>query len=76
MDNNEVADHAKTLAAGQELSDEDLSGVAGGTVAPDASQEQLRLQMLMEKKHQQESTLSNVLKTFDSSQRDLIANLK
>jgi hypothetical protein len=41
-----------------------------------ASEGQLKLQQAMEKKTQIESTLSNVLKSFDDAQRDLVANLK
>jgi hypothetical protein len=40
------------------------------------SQTQLELQQLMEKKTQIESNLSNILKNFDQTQSDLVANLK
>ena len=36
----------------------------------------LRLQLLMDKKDQAEKTLSNVLKAFQNTQRDLVSNLK
>ena len=36
----------------------------------------LRLQLLMDKKDQAEKTLSNVLKVFQNTQRDLVSNLK
>ena len=37
---------------------------------------QLKLQQLMEKKSQSENTLSNILKTFENTQSDLVSNLK
>jgi hypothetical protein len=40
------------------------------------SQTQLELQQLMEKKTQIESNISNILKNFDQTQSDLVANLK
>jgi hypothetical protein len=47
------------------------------TTADDLTAEsQLKLQQLMEKKTQMESTQSNVLKPFDDDQRGLVANIK
>jgi hypothetical protein len=40
------------------------------------SEKQLKLQEMMEKKTQVETTLSNILKSFENTQRDLVANLK
>ena len=40
------------------------------------SYKQLELQQLMEKKTQIEATLSNILKSFNNTQSDLVANLK
>ena len=43
----------------------------------DLSEERsLKLQILMEKRAQMESTLSNILKAFENTQKDLVANLK
>jgi hypothetical protein len=43
----------------------------------DLSEERmLKLQSLMEKRAQFESTLSNIMKAFEKTQGDLVANLK
>lgn len=75
MEDDNPMDHTADQAPGAELSDEDLSTVAGGTggVTEEMS---LRLQQLMEKKTQIEQTLSNILKSTQSSQETIIGNLK
>lgn len=52
------------------------SSRAQDTLSDLSEERNLKLQILMEKRAQMESTLSNILKAFESTQRDLIANLK
>lgn len=65
--------HSEIRDAGQSKDDlKDKMGNLGDLT----SERQLELQQLMEKKTQIEQTLSNVLKGFENTQRDLVANLK
>jgi hypothetical protein len=63
-------------AEGHELTDQDLSTVAGGTGGLSSEDMALRFQILVQKRKQGSETLSNILKPFEPSQSDLVANLK
>ncbi len=52
------------------------SSRAQDTLSDLSEERSLKLQTLMEKRSQMESTLSNILKAFENTQRDLVANLK
>ena len=74
----DVAEHIDQLAGqweeaylSPEINREVLTSLSDLT-----SERQLELQQLMEKKTQIEQTLSNVLKAFENTQRDLVANIK
>jgi hypothetical protein len=60
LDMNELYDSFERLQDSSDLSQESM----------------LALQMLMDKKDQVEKVLSNILKVFQNTQRDLVANLK
>jgi hypothetical protein len=68
---DQLAEQWEGTCTSTELKHETMTGLSDLT-----SERQLQLQQLMEKKTQIEQTLSNVLKTFENTQQDLVANLK
>jgi hypothetical protein len=66
---NQIEGRVETIVA---VSNNDNTDIPGDLT----SQRQLEFQQLMEKKTQSESILTNILKNFDQTQRDLVANLK
>ena len=54
-----------------------LAGSANsGEVSDLTEQRQLQLQQMMDERSQVENTLSNILKAFENTQNDLVANIK
>jgi hypothetical protein len=75
MEEEKLTNKAPELTTGKELSEEDLSMVAGGT-GGSTDEMSLKLQMAMDGQAQITSTLSNIMKSASSSQNNIINNLK
>lgn len=76
MEDDKPANQNADPAPGAELSDEDVSKVAGGTLGSTGQERSLKLQLLMDRRSKVEASVSNILKAAGSTQESIIGNLK